>query len=118
MDRAKQFRQIAAEENRDRSRTGWRYSERLKALAVSHIREARRAQRSWSSIAEELGVSTLTVSRWFAEAPEARFHPVEVVERHEPAPAEPGDLVAVLPSGLRLEGLSWPQALELARALR
>ena len=45
MDRAQQFRQIAAQENRGRSRTGWRYSKRLKALAVTYVREARRAQR-------------------------------------------------------------------------
>ncbi len=76
MDRAKQFRERAAQENRGRSKTGWRYSPKLRSLAVAHVRERRQSGSTWAEVAEGLGVSALTLGRWLEELPRARFHPV------------------------------------------
>ncbi len=119
MDRAEQFRRGAASENRERARTGWRYSPALRALAVEHSRAARDEGRAWAEIAGELGVSPLTLSRWLELAPAASLRPVTLVE-HEPTslPPHPASLSAITPSGLRIEGLGWPQILELLRLYR
>lgn len=119
MDRAEQFRRGAASENRERARTGWRYSPALRALAVEHCRAARDEGRAWAEIASELGVSTLTLSRWLELAPTASFRPVTLVE-HEPTPrpSPPAMLSAITPGGLRIEGLGWSQILELVRLYR
>ena len=117
MDRSKQFREAAAQENEGRGRTGWRYSSELKSLAVTVVRDQRQAGVTWSEVAESLGVSALTLGRWLEEQPPAGFRRVEVVEPeagHE-EPSRP--LSALTPNGLRLEGLSWAQALELARTI-
>ena len=37
MDRAKQFRRAASQENHDRQRQGWRYTAKLRSLAVVRI---------------------------------------------------------------------------------
>ena len=117
MDRAEQFREAAAQENLGRQRTGWRYSRELRALAVEHCRRERRTGRPWTEIAEELGVSTVTLSRWLEEPAVAGFRAVTVVA-DELASESSSSLAAVTPGGLRLEGLSWSQVKELARAFR
>ncbi len=113
MDRAEQFRKDAARENRERARTGWRYSSALRALAVEHCRGARDEGRAWAEIADELGVSTLTLSRWLELAPTASFRAVTVVEQEPtPRPSPAGSLSAITPSdqllqnrlGFRLRG--------------
>ena len=119
MDRAKQFREAAARENQGRHRNGWRYSPELRALGAEYSRSQRRAGRPYREIAEDLGVSTLTLSRWQEEVPTAGFRAVEVIA--DPDACERGEgmsLSVVTPGGLRIEGLSWPQAMELARAFR
>ena len=117
MDRAEQFREAAAQENLGRQRTGWRYSRELKALAAAHCRQERRADRPWTEIAAELGVSTVTLSRWLQEPPVVGFRAVTVVA-DEAVSDSSSSLTAVTPGGLRLEGLSWSQVKELARAFR
>lgn len=117
MDRAKQFREAAAEENRGRTRTGWRYSRQLRMLAAEHCRRERQAGRSWAQIAEELGISTVTLSRWLEEPAGAGFRPVTVVADQANSESS-SSLTAVTPDGLRVEGLSWSQVIELARAFR
>ncbi|NJL30097.1 MAG: hypothetical protein HC897_20480 [Thermoanaerobaculia bacterium] len=123
MERAIRFREAAAEVNRHREKNGWRYPERLRRLAVDHCREQRCAGRAWSEIAEELGVSAITLGRWLAaaesmtaSAPPASFHPVEVVEAEPKAAAVP--LRVVTPGGLQIEGLDFGQVLVLARVWR
>lgn len=119
MDRAKKFREAAARENRGRRRTGWRYSAELRSLAAGYCRRERQAGRPLTEIAGELGISTLTLNRWLEAPSGAGFRQVAVVA--DLAVSEGGDtpsLTAVTPGGLRLEGLSWPQVLELARAFR
>ena len=119
MDRARQFREGAARENRDRPRSGWRYSPALRELAVEHGRATRRAGRAWTEIAGELGVSTLTLSRWLEAAPAASFLPVAVVEGKQVSPSLPHSLLAAItPSGLRIEGLAWLEVLDLVRLYR
>ena len=119
MDRAKQFREAAARENQGRQRTGWRYSPDLRALGTEYCRSQRRAGRPFREIAEDLGISTLTLSRWHDESSSAGFRPVEVIADSEIGdPAEEMSLSVLTPGGLRIEGLSWPQVLELARAFR
>lgn len=122
MDRARQFREAAAHLNRDRGKNGWRYPEPLRVLAVEHCRERRRAQLSFSRIAAELGVSTVTLGRWIERAetlpaPEEE-RPVfrQVVVEPEQLAATTG-LALVLPSGLRIEGLGVADTLELVRGL-
>ena len=116
MDRARQFRENAAEENRGRARKGWRYSRQLRLLAAEHCRQERQSGRPWTEIADELGISAVTLSRWLEE-PAAGFRPVAVVADQEISESS-SSLTAVTPGGLRLEGLSWSQVMELARAFR
>ncbi len=119
MDRAEQFREAAAQENQGRQKNGWRYSSELRALGAEYSRSQRRAGRSFREIADELGVSALTLSRWREESPAAGFRPVQVIA--DPGgcnPVEEKSLSVVTPGGLRIEGLSWTQVMELARAFR
>ncbi len=118
MDRAKQFREEAAQENRGRSKAGWRYSRELRSLAVAHVQERRQSGGTWAEIAEELGVLALSLGRWLEDVPSARFHPVEVVADDEPPVEAASSLTAVTPGGLRIEGLLWSQVLELAQVFR
>ena len=120
MDRVRRFRESAAVENQGRQRLGWRYSADLKALGVAHCRARREDGGSYAEIAEELGISALTLSRWLESGkPSASaFRPVEVVaEPGSLTSIEAGSLRVILPTGLRIEGLVWPQVLELARVL-
>ena len=117
MDRANQFREAAAQENRGRRKAGWRYSDELKSLAVEHVRDRRQSGSTWAEIAKELGVSALSLGRWLEARPRAHFHPVEVIPDSEPARVV-GSLAAVTPGGLRIEGLAWSQVLDLARVFR
>ncbi len=119
MNRAKQFRTVAARENQGRQRTGWRYSEELRSLAAEHCRRQRQAGRPLAKIAEELGVSTLTLNRWLETSSEVGFRPVAVIPDTGDTDSDDAvTLSAMTPGGLRIEGLSWSQALELARAFR
>lgn len=116
MDRAKRFRESAARENQGRTKTGWRYSPELKGLAVAHARERRQSGDSWAELSEELGVSALTLGRWLETEALPRFHPVEVVGGEvERSDSGSGSLAVLTPGGLRIEGLEWPQVLELMR---
>ena len=119
MDRAKQFRESAARENRGRTRTGWRYSAGLKGLAVAHVRDRRQSGDSWAEISEELGVSALTLGRWLEAEALPRFYSVEVVgEDVKRSDSRSSSLAVLTPGGLRIEGLEWPQVLELTRMFR
>lgn len=119
MDQAKQFRGLAARENQGRTKAGWRYSAELKRLAVAHVRERRQSGDSWAELSEELGVSALTLGRWLEAEALPRFYAVEVVgEAVEPSASATSALAVLTPGGLRIEGLGWPQVLELTRMFR
>ena len=114
MDRAQQFREAAATANNHPLKSRWRYSEQLRRLALEHYRERRREGRPLLQITEELGVSAHTLSRWRkrAEKSTAQFQPVRVTESR-PTPASL--LRVTTPGGLRIEGLSFQQVVELVR---
>lgn len=123
MDTLSRFRRSVETSNRGRRRMGWRYSGEEKALAVAYCHQRQEEGWSLASIAEELGVSPLTLSRWLtgSAARTGGFREISVVEPElVVSPEEIGEvspgLCVVTPGGLRIEGLEWPQVLELARA--
>lgn len=128
MDLLQQFLDSASHSNQGRRKIGWRYSQEQKMLASQHCHARRDAGWSYSEIAEELGISPITLSRWVQSPPapdggvrqsasiQNGFKPVEVVEAA--ADSSVPSLAVVMPSGLRIEGLQWPQVLELAEAHR
>ena len=119
MDQAELFRETAARANEGRDRTGWRYSASLRRLAVEYCRSCRSRQQPFAEIARALGVSTLTLGRWLQEAqrePGPRFREV-VLDQSAPSPSVDAALAVVMPSGVRVEGLSLSGVIELARAL-
>ncbi len=118
MDRAKEFRQKADQLNGGRSRIGRRYPDDLKALAINHGEFRRREGWGWAAIAEELEISLLTLRRWIEARSRGGFVPVEVVEQPFVATLGERGLIAITPGGLRIEGLSWSETLELARVFR
>lgn len=118
MDRAIRFREAAACANRHRERMGWRYPEALRHLAVVHCEERRREQGSYREIAEELGISALTLSRWRDQLEPSRPPGFREVHLEDEAPKTTAALSVVTPGGVRIEGLDLAQAVELARALR
>lgn len=120
MDQASLFREAAAQANQGRERQGWRYDANLKAMAVDYCRERREQGWSFVEIARHLGISVLTLSRWLNAVPPSgvrdSFRPVEVVAEAAvvaPQSPTPAPLSVVTPGGFRIEGLSWPQVLEL-----
>lgn len=115
MDLANQFLEAASHHNGDRGRRGWRYPPEIRALAVEYCRVRREEGRAYADIAADLGITSASLSRWQEEAPalESAFLPVQVVEPE--APPNSTVLSVVTPNGLRMEGLAWSQALELAR---
>lgn len=82
MDRkAGEFRERARAENRGRAWIGWRYSVRVRSLAMAHLRRALEAGGSLSGAARALGVRPLTLKRWQeSETTHATLRPVEIVE--------------------------------------
>ena len=103
MDRkAEEFRKRARDENRGRARLRWRYSGRLRSLAMSHLRRVLDAGGSLSGAARALGVRPLTLKRWQESvATQATVRPVEIVEE-----SSLSSTVLLSPRGYRVEGLS------------
>lgn len=89
-----------------------RYPEALRQRVVTHVRDRRARGASLRQLADELGLAVPTLVRWGGPPP--AFRPVLV----EPAPrAAPGHLVVHGPGGLRVEGLTLDEAVELVRRL-
>lgn len=101
--------------------TRGRFTDALRAetLAVLAARKAEGA--SQDTVAEELGISGWTLSRWKQQAARsgvvATFRPVRVVREVRPV-ASPGALTVHGPAGLRVEGLTVEWVAALVRALR
>lgn len=113
MDRLQKFHTAAAQHNRNRTRAGRRYPDELRRLAVEHCRARRESGAAYAEIADELDISPLTLKRWLEAFPALDvLRPVRIVETAEPSDS----LTLVTPGGLRIEGVSWRQALEAARA--
>jgi hypothetical protein len=73
---------------------------------------------SWSELVHKLGVSTLTLQRWWSSPPSGRSREVILrrVEVAEPASAE-RTIVLVSPTGLRIEGLTIAEVIAILRGL-
>ena len=70
---------------------------------------------SFSRIAEELGISTVTLGRWIREGTTKEVPGFrEVVVEHDESSSS-DSLAVVLAKGVRIEGLTLVHALELAR---
>lgn len=101
---------------------GARYPEELRSEAVALALEAVGRGEPLGTVALELGVGAMTLSRWLEAAPATEWRAVEVVEERVPAagsisvPGSPG-LVLITSRGHRLEGLSLEEAARLLEAL-
>ena len=83
-----------------------RYSQQERDAIVAQARRMRAEGMKMAAIVHELGISTLTLSKWFKAAnPQPAFLPVHVV-----APvvgnSSPSGVCMVTPAGYRIEGLS------------
>lgn len=115
MNQATRFREAAERHNEGRGRTGWRYPPEIRLLAVEYCEAAREAGASMASIAAELGITPMSLSRWLDEGvPRSAVLPVQVIDSPTDESRRPS-LVAVTPGGLRIEGLDWAGILDLVR---
>ncbi len=102
-----------------KERPGLRYSKELRQLAVEYARQAVVQGQSLRLIAERLGLSEWSLSRWLrrnvesGESHSLRVHEVRVTEK-----ALVSQPVLVMPSGARVEGLSMRELVEILGALR
>ena len=91
-----------------------RYPARFRAAAVRLARGQLRRGVPVGRIAEGLGVTTPTLTRWLQRRQGAALRPVAVMA----APAAPGStLVLVTPQGVRVEGLDREGLVVVLRAL-
>jgi transposase-like protein len=101
-----------------KERTGLRYPEELRQLAVEYAQQARGQGHSWRLIAERLGLSEWSLHRWLrrsikgGESHSLRVHEVRVTE--QTSASQP---VLVMPSGARVEGLSMRDLVALLGAI-
>jgi len=111
--KAKSFRKRSREENRGRSRVGRRYSRQLRGDAGAYLERRKGSGASVEQVASELGVSSVSLSRWSqATVRSGSVVPVEVVE-NESTP----ELSLVTPRGYRIEGLSEATVVRLVERL-
>lgn len=89
-----------------------RFSAAAREAALAHARLRQEEGVLLLAAAREAGVEYQTLRRWLRVTGLA-FRPVSVVH-----PELPPAIVAVLPCGLRLEGLGLDDIVELARRLR
>ena len=116
MDQAKTFRTAAAQHNQDRSPSGWRYPEQLRALAIEYCQARRQQGRPYTEIASDLGINQLSLSRWLKNHDAQRRPALRPVVIKKPTHEEGNATLTIFtPSGLRIEGVQWEQALELLR---
>jgi len=85
----------------------------MRQTALAYAREAERSGRSRREVAESLCVSEATLFRWLQGAGDTvPLHEVVVVESRRA-----GAGVLVMPSGVRVEGLSLPELVSVLEAL-
>jgi hypothetical protein len=95
-------------------RQGLRYSQELRQVAVEYARAAEGRGEARREIAETLGLCEATLSRWLQGSVQAGLHEVVVVEGSAPS----GAPVLVMPSGVRVEGLSVRELISVLAVLR
>src|ERR1700730_9831254 len=95
-----------------RERSGLRYSGEQRQVALAYAREAARCGRSRREIAAALCLNEAPLSRWPGGGGETGpLHEVVVVET-----AATGGGVLVMPSGVRVEGLSLRELVSVLEA--
>ena len=96
-----------------KERRGLRYSPALRQLALEYARTAEVGGRTRRQVAESLGLSEVTLCRWQrARATAAPVHEVVVVGAEAKA-----SVVLVMPSGVRVEGLTVRELVTVLGAL-
>lgn len=76
---------------------------------LAYARQERSRGQSWDAIAQELGLSSSGLQRWWkADAGAGRLRRVRLV-----APVAAGPVAVVSPRGYRIEGLSLDQAMSV-----
>lgn len=92
------------------------YGAELRSDVVALARRWLAQGGSQRALAAKLGLSTVSMARWETEVAREtpRLRPVEVEEDREPKSEE---LVAILPCGVRIEGITLEDVAELARRL-
>jgi DNA invertase Pin-like site-specific DNA recombinase len=92
------------------------YGSELRAEVVGVGRRWRAQGGSRRELAKKLGLSLATLARWAHESDaDGRVRAVDVIDIPEQVHS---GLVVVLPSGVRIEGLTVAEAAELAQRLR
>lgn len=99
---------------------GSRYREDLRQEAIALAREGMSGGKSLRRVAEELGISPATLTRWLERGGAGEpLRPVEVLARCEAEPEHGpvSSLVVVTPSGWRIEGLGLKDVMALLAGL-
>jgi len=101
------------------SRGRKRYSESARAFAVSHARDAMGRGTRLSRVAGDLGIIPMTLRVWLAKAESGVLRRVQVTEERgvREGGASGTPLRVTTASGHSVEGLTFPEAVELLRAL-
>lgn len=106
----------------DRSADGRRaFTAAIRKEATELARVWKEKGQTLSALADALGLHKTTLRAWLEGPGSRRVRSVAVKSETKPRPATPavhGRLVAVLPSGVRVEGLAIADVIELAGALR
>ena len=95
-------------------RSGLRYSEELRQVAREYARWAEGRGQARRAVAETLGLCEATLSRWLQGDVVPALHEVVVIDSDE-ASERP---VLVMPSGIRVEGLSERELISILAMLR
>lgn len=93
------------------------YPARVRAAVLEHAEQRKRAGVRLEDFADEIGLSATTLRKWTREAADrspAGFCEVQIVERPTPAASA---LVVHGPAGLRIEGATIGDIVELVRRL-
>jgi transposase len=122
VNETKKLQQALATEMRDGAGMGGRgFSTELRDAVAALVRSRRTEGDADEGIAAGLGLSTQTLRRWAgtrsSSAPPAAFRAIAVVARNAQVLPGSRDMVVQGPSGLRIEGLSLEQALQVWRGL-
>jgi hypothetical protein len=98
---------------------GTRYREDLRQEAIALARTGMSEGKSLGRLAAELGIGSVTLTRWLEKGGAGEpLRPVEVQrEEEKPGHGQASSLVVVTPSGWRIEGLRLADIPELLRAL-
>lgn len=101
----------------DRASVGRAYPPALRRAVVAYAEVARARGDSIASIAESIGLPSITLQRWSRAAASSPFRAVVVEPAALPAAAPSSSIIIHGPGGLRIEGLDLDSVAELLRRL-